>query len=117
MTDNGPELNKTEMRQGNSRKMNTRALIFGLIGIVILFALVYWFSTATYDDTATTTGAGTTLEDTNAGEEVGDDMTELPTPTPEEPEAAPPVENTAPVEAPAETPAEAPAETEAPVAP
>lgn len=116
MTDDRPDLTKSEVRQGNSRKMNSRALIFGLIGLVILFALVYWFSTATYDETATTTGGGTTLEDAPAaGGDVGDDVEDLPTPTPDEPAAAEPADDAATTEPAVEAPAaEAPAETEAP---
>lgn len=66
MADERPELTKTEMRQGNSRKMNTRVLIFGLIALIILFALVIWFSMATYDATSTTTGGGMAIEETSA---------------------------------------------------
>jgi hypothetical protein len=36
-----PNKNKTEVRQGNPRKMNLRVLIFSLVGIVVLFAVVY----------------------------------------------------------------------------
>src|SRR5690606_32130737 len=122
MTDNRPNLTKTEMRQGDSRKMNSRVLVFGLVALIIVFALAIWFSMATYDDTPTTVGGGTTLDDVPAtGEEVGDDLETLPTPVPEEePEAAAPVEDAAPVETPAapETPVEpeTPAEPATPAA-
>ncbi|KFC61672.1 hypothetical protein FF80_03868 [Devosia sp. LC5] len=36
-----PHKNKTEVRQGNPRKMNMRVLVISLIGIVILFAIIY----------------------------------------------------------------------------
>jgi hypothetical protein len=31
----------TEVRQGNKRKMNTRVLLFSLVGVVIAFALIF----------------------------------------------------------------------------
>lgn len=37
-----PHKNKTEVRQGNPRKMNMRVLIFSMIGIVVLFAILYF---------------------------------------------------------------------------
>ena len=36
-----PDKNTTEVRQANSRKMNLRVLIGSLIGIVVLFAIIY----------------------------------------------------------------------------
>lgn len=36
-----PHKNTTELRQGNPRKMNMRVLVVSLIGIVILFFLIY----------------------------------------------------------------------------
>lgn len=36
-----PHKNTTEVRQGNERKTNLRALIFGLIGVVVLFAIIF----------------------------------------------------------------------------
>ncbi|MHA6297344.1 hypothetical protein [Devosia sp. CAU 1758] len=36
-----PNKNKTEVRQANPRRMNLRVLIFSLIGIVVLFAVIY----------------------------------------------------------------------------
>ena len=37
-----PDKNTTEVRQANPRKMNLRVLIASLIGIVVLFAIVYF---------------------------------------------------------------------------
>jgi hypothetical protein len=38
-----PDKNSTtEVRQGNKRKMNLRVLLFSLVGIVVLFAIVYF---------------------------------------------------------------------------
>ena len=122
MTDEKPELTKTEVRQGNSRKMNSRVLIFGIVAIVVLFAAVYWFSTATYDETATTTDGGATLEDVPAADDdVEGDLDALPTPVPAdeavtEPET--PATATPEATAPAETEDAAPAseETQTPAA-
>jgi hypothetical protein len=36
-----PQKSSTEARQASPRKMNLRVLIFSLIGIVLLFAIVY----------------------------------------------------------------------------
>ncbi len=36
-----PHKNKTEVRQGSPRKMNMRVLVISLIGVVILFAIIY----------------------------------------------------------------------------
>jgi uncharacterized membrane protein YdbT with pleckstrin-like domain len=36
-----PNKNKTEVRQGSPRKMNMRVLVISLIGIIILFAIIY----------------------------------------------------------------------------
>ena len=36
-----PQKSSTEARQSNPRKMNLRVLIMSLIGIVVLFAIVY----------------------------------------------------------------------------
>lgn len=36
-----PHKSKTEARQANPRTMNLRVLLFSLIGIVVLFAIVY----------------------------------------------------------------------------
>lgn len=85
MTDPDPHLNTTEVRQGNARKENSRALIFGLIGIVVLFALAIWFFTASYDETQTTTDGGATIEDTDAVDAPvteGEALENLPTPAP-----------------------------------
>ncbi|WP_157959740.1 hypothetical protein [Devosia submarina] len=40
-----PQKSSTEARQANPRKMNLRVLLFGLIGIVVLFAIVYMIYT------------------------------------------------------------------------
>ncbi|MEQ8446094.1 MAG: hypothetical protein RIB57_09425 [Pelagibacterium sp.] len=125
MTDDKPDLTKTEARQGNSRMMNSRVLIYGLVAVVVLLAAVYWFSTTTYDETATTTDGGATLEDVPAADyEMTTELDALPTPAPTEEavtEPETPVEVTPPETAPAaetpaaETPAEAaPAEDDAP---
>lgn len=36
-----PKKSATEVTQANPRKMNLRVLIFSLVGIVLLFAIVY----------------------------------------------------------------------------
>lgn len=36
-----PKKNRTEVRQGNPRKMNLRVLIMSLSGIIVLFAVIY----------------------------------------------------------------------------
>ncbi len=36
-----PDKNTTEVRQANPRRMNLRVLVLSLIGIVVLFAIVY----------------------------------------------------------------------------
>ena len=122
MTNDKHDLNKTEMRQGNSRMMNSRALVWGTIAVVIALGLVLWFSFATYDDTDTTVGGGLTLDDVQTQDDaVGGDVDALPVPTPQE-EAAPAVEVPTPADTP--TPAQGPApeqaepgEVEAPVGP
>lgn len=105
MTNDKHDLNTTEMRQGNSRMMNSRALVWGTIAVVIALGLVLWFSFATYDDTDTTVGGGLTLDDVQTQDDaVGDDA--QPAPTPQE-EAAEAVETPAPAATP--TPAQGPA--------
>lgn len=42
-----PNKSPTEVRQANPRKGNLRVLVVGLIGIVVLFAIVYFIYTAT----------------------------------------------------------------------
>lgn len=79
MSDEKPELTTTEVRQGNSRKMNFRVLTIGLVAIVIIFAVVMWFSTATQDETATGVDAGASIEETGPADE-SMDATPLPTP-------------------------------------
>lgn len=37
-----PKKNATEVRQANPRRMNLRVLIGSLIGIVVLFAILYF---------------------------------------------------------------------------
>ena len=37
-----PHKDTTEVRQANPRRMNLRVLTFSLIGIVILFAILYF---------------------------------------------------------------------------
>lgn len=36
-----PHKNKTDVRQASPRKMNLRVLIFSMIGIIVLFAIIY----------------------------------------------------------------------------
>ncbi len=36
-----PKKSKTEVRQGNQRKMNLRVLITSLVGVIVLFAIIY----------------------------------------------------------------------------
>ncbi len=42
-----PNKNATEARQASGRKMNLRVLVMSLIGIVVLFAIVYMIFTLT----------------------------------------------------------------------
>ena len=91
MTDDKPDLTTTEVRQGNSRKTNLRVLVFGIIGVVIAFALAVWYFGATQDDTDTTIGGGTTLEDVPAldgSPDVNLDDSAMPVPA-EEPDPVP----------------------------
>lgn len=37
-----PKKDTTEVRQGSPRRMNLRVLTYSLIGIVILFAIIYF---------------------------------------------------------------------------
>ncbi len=37
-----PHKSKTEVRQGNSRKMNLRVLLISLFGVLIAFGLIYF---------------------------------------------------------------------------
>jgi hypothetical protein len=40
-----PDKNVKEVRQGNRRLMNMRVLVYGIIGIVVAFALIFlWFA-------------------------------------------------------------------------
>ena len=36
-----PKKSETEVRQGNPRKMNLRVLITSLVGVIVLFAIIY----------------------------------------------------------------------------
>ena len=36
-----PDKTTTEVRQANPRKMNMRVLVMSLIGIIVLFAVIY----------------------------------------------------------------------------
>lgn len=42
-----PNKSKTEVRQGSPRKMNMRVLVTSMIGIVVLFAVIYLIYTMT----------------------------------------------------------------------
>lgn len=42
-----PKKNQTEVRQASPRKMNLRVLITSLIGVVVLFAVIYMIYTLT----------------------------------------------------------------------
>ncbi len=85
MTDEKPDLTKTEMRQGNSRKMNLRVLIIGIAVLVVGFALALWYNEAVTPDTETTTQGGETLEESTPQES----LENLPTPAPIGDESAP----------------------------
>ena len=42
-----PNKSTTEVRQGSPRKMNARVLVTSLIGIIVLFAIIYLVYTLT----------------------------------------------------------------------
>ena len=42
-----PHKSTTDVRQASPRKMNLRVLVFSLVGIIVLFAIVYAFYTGT----------------------------------------------------------------------
>lgn len=42
-----PDKSTTEVRQASPRKMNARVLITSLIGVVVLFAIIYTIYTVT----------------------------------------------------------------------
>ena len=42
-----PHKNTTEVRQASPRKMNLRVLVFSLIGIIVLFGIIYAIYTGT----------------------------------------------------------------------
>ncbi|MCD7060349.1 hypothetical protein [Pelagibacterium xiamenense] len=77
MAEEKPDLSTTEVRQGNRRKMNLRALIFGMLALAIGFALAIWWNEATYDGTPTTTDGGETVQQEGAENE------QAPLPVPE----------------------------------
>ena len=84
MADDKTHMTTTEMRQGNSRTMNLRVLVTGLIILAVGFALVLWFSVATHDDTAATIGAGTTIDEMPSEDGAPDSVLEnAPMPVPE----------------------------------
>lgn len=78
MNDSKPDLTTTEMRQGNSRKMNLRVLIISGVVVAIGLALAIWYNSAVSPDTATTTQGGETLDQTTPAE----NLENLPTPAP-----------------------------------
>lgn len=41
-----PDKNGTEVRQGSPRRMNMRVLVFSMIGIIVLFAIIYFIFAA-----------------------------------------------------------------------
>lgn len=83
MNDPKPDLTTTEMRQGNSRMMNMRVLVIGVIVVAIGFALAIWYNSSVTPDTETTTQGGETLEQTTPEES----LENLPTPAPVQPDA------------------------------
>ena len=42
-----PDKTKTEVRQASPRRMNARVLVTSLIGIIVLFAVIYLIYTLT----------------------------------------------------------------------
>lgn len=36
-----PDKNTSEVRQGNPRRMNLRVLVISMIGVILLFAVIY----------------------------------------------------------------------------
>lgn len=42
-----PNKSKTEVRQASPRKMNARVLILSMMGIIVLFAIIYLIYTLT----------------------------------------------------------------------
>ncbi|WP_156460337.1 hypothetical protein [Devosia sp. Root635] len=47
-----PHKNATEVRQASPRKMNMRVLVLSMIGIVVLFAVIYLVYTLTQSNPA-----------------------------------------------------------------
>jgi len=41
-----PKKNTTEVRQGNPRRMNMRVLVFSMLGLIVLFAIIYFIYAA-----------------------------------------------------------------------
>lgn len=93
MSDSKPDLTTTEVRQGNSRKTNLRVLIISLVAIAIAFALAVWFFQSTYEDTDTTIGSGTTLDEVPPADGSPNvDLDDAPMPVPAEEPAPVPAE-------------------------
>ena len=42
-----PHKSKTEVRQGSTRKMNLRVLVWSMLGLIVLFAVIYMVFTMT----------------------------------------------------------------------
>ncbi|MDB5612497.1 MAG: hypothetical protein JWQ22_150 [Devosia sp.] len=42
-----PNKNKTEVRQASPRKMNLRVLVTSMVGVIVLFAVIYLVYTLT----------------------------------------------------------------------
>jgi hypothetical protein len=42
-----PDKTTTEVRQGSPRKMNARVLVTSMIGVIVLFAIIYLVFTLT----------------------------------------------------------------------
>ena len=42
-----PHKSKTEVRQGSPRKMNLRVLVWSMLGLIVLFAVIYMVLTMT----------------------------------------------------------------------
>lgn len=55
MTENQPKYDSTKARQGNSKKTNSRALVFGMIGAIVVLAIVLAWTVFTQPDETPTT--------------------------------------------------------------
>ena len=42
-----PHKNKTEVRQASPRRMNMRVLVWSMLGLIVLFAIIYLVYTLT----------------------------------------------------------------------